>query len=80
MPNLFLKDEAINKSPAIVGFEIARFLQKAGKSKVSIFDVVNNFKREIWFSSNSFFYGLVFLYTVGLVEFEEPYLVIRHED
>jgi len=80
MPNLFLKDEAINKAPAIVGFEIARFLQKAGKARVSIFDVVDNFKRETWFSSNSFFYGLVFLYTVGLVEFEEPYLVIRHED
>lgn len=80
MPNLFLKDEAIKKAPAIVGFEVARFIQKVGKTKVSIFDVVDHFKREAWFSSNSFFYGLIFLYTVGIVDFEEPYLVIRHED
>ena len=57
MSSIFLKDEAINKAPAIVGFEIARFLQKSGKGRTSIFDVVDHFKREAWFSSNSFFYN-----------------------
>lgn len=80
MPNIFLKDEALNKAPAIVGFEIARFLKRSGKPKVSIFDVVSHFKRESWFSSNAFFYGLVFLYSVGIVDFDEPYLTICHED
>ncbi len=80
MPSIFLKDEAINKAPAIVGFEIARFLQKSKKGRVSIFDVVDHFKREVWFSPNSFFYGVTFLYAVGLIDFEEPYLVARHAD
>lgn len=80
MPNIFLKDEAINKSPAIVGFKIARFLQKSGKDRVSIFDVVDHFKRETWFSVNAFFYGLTFLYAVGLIDFDEPYLIARNED
>lgn len=80
MPNIFLKDEAIIKAPAIVGFEIARFLKKTGTSRASILDVVDHFKREAWFSSNSFFYGVTFLYAVGLVDFEEPYLVLRDAD
>ena len=45
MPSIFLKDEALNKSPAIVGFEIARYLKDSGKHRVSIFDVVDRFKR-----------------------------------
>ncbi|TNC67205.1 hypothetical protein FHG71_15690 [Rubellimicrobium roseum] len=80
MPSIFLKDQAINKAPAIVGFEIARFLQSSGKERVSIFDVVDHFKRESWFSSNSFLYGLTFLYSVGLVDFDEPYLIARDAD
>lgn len=76
MPNIFLKDEALVKSPAIVGFEIAKFIKENGREKVSIFDVVDHFKRKPWFSSNSFFYGITFLYSVGLVEFNEPYLVV----
>lgn len=75
MPSIFLKDEAVSKAPAIVGFEIARYLKKSGKDRVSVFDVIDHFKREPWFSSNSFFYGVTFLYAVGLIEFEEPYLI-----
>ena len=80
MPNIFLKDEALDKAPAVVGFEIARYLKKSGGGKVSIFDVVDHFRRESWFSSNSFFYGLIFLYAVGLVEFDEPYLIASDAD
>ena len=80
MSSIFLKDEAINKAPAMVGFQIARFLQKSGKNRTSIFDVVDHFKCETWFSSNSFFYGLTFLYAVGLIDFEEPYLIVRDAD
>jgi hypothetical protein len=77
MPSIFLKDEAINKAPAIVGFEIARYLHKSGKNRISIFDVVDKFKGEPWFTSNAFFYGLIFLFSVGLIDFDEPYLLVR---
>ncbi|MDP9773263.1 UNVERIFIED_ORG: hypothetical protein QE434_002072 [Rhizobium sp. SORGH_AS 755] len=80
MANIFLKDEVLDKSPVMVGFQIARFIKKSGKSRISIFDVVDHFKRETWFSSNSFFYGLTFLYAVGLIDFEEPYLMARDAD
>ena len=80
MPSIFFKDEALNRAPAIVGFEIARFLTRSGKNRVSIFDVVEHFKREAWFSSSSFFYGLIFLFAVGLIDFDEPYLVVSDAD
>ncbi len=80
MPSIFLKDEALEKVPAIVGFEVARYIKGTGKKRVSIFDVVDHFKRESWFSSNSFFYGLIFLFATGIIEFEEPYLIARNVD
>ncbi len=78
MPSIFLKDEPTDRAPAIVGFEIARYLQKAGKSRISIFDVVEKFKSEPWFTWNAFFYGLIFLFSVGLIDFDEPYLLVRN--
>lgn len=80
MPSIFLKDEALDRAPAIVGLEIARYLKSSGKGRVSIFDVVDHFKRERWFSLNAFFYGLTFLYAVGIIDFEEPYLVSQDAD
>ena len=75
MPSLFLKDESVEKAPAIVGFEVIRYIRSFREGRVSIFDVVDRFKREKWFSFNSLMYGLIFLYAVGLLDFEEPYLV-----
>jgi hypothetical protein len=80
MPNLFLKDEALEKAPAIVGFEVIRYIRSSSEGRVSIFDVVDRFKREKWFTFNSLMYGLTFLYTVGLLDFEEPYLVAVDAD
>jgi hypothetical protein len=80
MPSIFLKDEALDKAPAIVGFEIARYLNLSGEGQISIFDVVNHFKHESWFAWNSFFHGIIFLYALGLIDFEEPYLIVRDVD
>jgi hypothetical protein len=80
MPSIFLKDETISKAPAIVGFEIARYMKNSGKNRISIFDVVEHFKHKAWFASNSFFYGVTFLYAAGLIDFDEPYLIARNAD
>jgi hypothetical protein len=80
MPSLFLKDEAVEKAPAVVGFEVIRYIRLSGAGRVSIFDVVDHFKRDRWFSFNALMYGLTFLYAVGLLDFEEPYLVTLNAD
>lgn len=80
MPNIFFKDEDLNKAPAIVGFEIARYVSSSQKGRLSIFDVVEHFKGEPWFSLNAFIYGLIFLYAAGLIDFEEPYLKVPNAD
>lgn len=73
MHNIFLKDEPVQKAPPIIGFRILKIV-RASKSDVSIFDVIERLKKESWFSVNSFVYGLIFLYSVGVIEFEPPYL------
>lgn len=80
MPSLFLKNEAIEKAPAMVGFEVIRYIRSSGAGRISIFDVVDHFKQEAWFTFNSLIYGLTFLYAVGLLDFEEPYLVALDAD
>lgn len=80
MSNLFLKDEAVEKAPVVVGFEVIRFIRASGDRRVSIFDIIDHFKKEKWFSFNSLMYGLIFLYSVGLLDFEEPYLVALDAD
>lgn len=80
MLSLFLKDEPLDRAPAIVGFEVIRYVRTKGRGRVSIFDVVDHFKRERWFTSSAFFYGLTFLYAVGLIDFDEPYLVALDAD
>ena len=51
MPSLFLKDELVEKAPAVVGFEVIRYIRASGKKRISIFDVVDHFKREKWLAS-----------------------------
>ncbi|MCD1645666.1 hypothetical protein [Aurantimonas coralicida] len=80
MHSLFLKDEAVEKSPAVVGFEVIRYIRADGKRRMSIFDVVEHFKREKWFTFSALVYGLTFLYAVGLLDFDEPYLVALDAD
>ncbi|MGB3339520.1 MAG: hypothetical protein WBA73_20265 [Devosia sp.] len=80
MPSLFLKDEAVEKAPAVVGFEVIRYIRAAGNRRLSIFDVVDHFKREKWFTFSALMYGLTFLYAVGLLDFDEPYLVALDAD
>jgi hypothetical protein len=75
MPNIFLKDKDLDRSPAIVGYNVLIYMNTPSRKKVSIFDVTEHFADQSWFSLNSFVYGLIFLYAARLIEFEEPYLI-----
>lgn len=75
MPNLFVSDEDIEASPPVVGYRIMQLLEKKEGEKISIFDVADKLKKEKWFSSRHLFLGMVFLYSVGMIEFNQPYIV-----
>ena len=75
MLNLFLKDENINMAPAVVGYRILSFINDKDDEKVSLFDITDKFKDEKWFSPKTLYFGMFFLFSVGLINFEQPYVV-----
>jgi hypothetical protein len=75
MSKLFMKDENLSQSPPIIGYVLMRHLARDKAKRVSIYDVVDHFKDEKWFTIDSFYHGVMFLYAVGLIDFQQPYLV-----
>ncbi|WP_163381377.1 hypothetical protein [Cyclobacterium sp. SYSU L10401] len=77
MSNVFLKEENIETSPPFVGKIIIKFISKKKIKKVSIFDLADTFKNDPWFSVTHLYMGIIFLYTLGLIEFKEPYIELN---
>lgn len=75
MPSLFLAGEQVDASPPIVAYKIMSMIETKVNEKVSIFDITHEFRKEKWFSYNNIVLGLIFLYSAGLIDFEEPYVV-----
>ena len=75
MSSLFLTDEDTAASAPIVAYRILRLLEEKGAYKISIFDVAEKFKGERWFSINRIHLGMLFLFALGLVDSDQPYIV-----
>ena len=75
MPNLFLAGEKVEASPPIVAYKIMSLIETKVDEKLSVFDITDEFRKEKWFSYNNIVLGLIFLYTAGLIDFDEPYVV-----
>lgn len=74
MASLFSKDEDLLKSAPIVGAEILKLLEKSDSKKVSIYDVVNKLKKKNISGVRTIYFAMVFLYSLDLIEFNEPFL------
>lgn len=74
MADLFIKEENLQSSPAIVGYRIMQLLEKRQADKISIFDVANSLKNEDWFSTRNLYFAMLFLYSAGLIDFNQPYI------
>ncbi|MDC3221620.1 hypothetical protein OAT97_00805 [Gammaproteobacteria bacterium] len=77
MTNLFLKDEDLQKSAPYIGAKILEFLENSEQSRISIFDVIKKLKKNNHSSVRLVYYGMLFLYSLDLIEFNAPYLVIK---
>jgi len=80
MANLFTKDEDLKKSAPFIGFQILKLLQRCEGNKISIFDVAKNLRKTNNFSIRSVYYGMLFLYSLSLIDFDEPYIVKNVKD
>ncbi|SDU42082.1 hypothetical protein [Desulfobacula phenolica] len=77
MPNLFSKDEDLFKSAPYIGAMILKLFEKTGESHISIFDVVREIKKTNKSNIRSVYYGMLFLYSIDIIDFEEPYLISK---
>ncbi len=79
MGSLFSKDEDLQASPPIFAYKILHFMERRKVSKISIFDVSENFKKEKWFSPRNLYFAMMFLFSLGIIEFEHAY-IIKNDD
>jgi hypothetical protein len=75
MSNLFTKDEDLKKSAPYIGFEILKLLKVRDDDRISIFDIAKNLRKTNNFSIRSVYYGLIFLYSLSIIDFDEPYVI-----
>ena len=74
MTSLFLKDEDIMTSPPVLGYKILALMHDRKIDKISIFDIADFFKNKKWFSVKNMYFAIIFLFTLGLVDFQQTYI------
>ena len=72
MPTLFELGEELSGAPPYVAYKIMRLMEQRKIDRISIFDVAVHFKDESWFSPNRIYMGLIFLYSLGIADFNPP--------
>ena len=77
MPNLFSKDDDLRKSAPVLGFEILKLLKESEDSQVSIFDIAKTMAKSGGINARSIYYAMLFLYSLDIIDFQEPYLVAK---
>ncbi|MFT6340299.1 MAG: hypothetical protein ACJASW_001464 [Polaribacter sp.] len=75
MGSLFTKDDDLMKSAPYIGSEILKQLQISSDGRISIFDLAKNLGKTRKITARSIYYGMLFLYSLDIVEFDEPYLI-----
>lgn len=77
MANLFSKDDDLRKSAPVLGFEILKLLRESEKRQVSIFDVAKTLSKSGGINARSIYYAMLFLYSLDIIDFQEPYLIAK---
>jgi hypothetical protein len=71
---LISKDEDIKTSSVYVGYLILKELKKKKDDKISIYDIGTALKKKGITHGSQFVFGLIFLYSTGVIDFKEPYI------
>ncbi|MGC0789164.1 ABC-three component system middle component 6 [Pantoea agglomerans] len=78
--NLFSKNEDLEKSAPVLGAKILAIFEKKKSQRVSIFEVIQILKKDKKIGVRAVYYAIIFLYSLDLIEFDEPYLVIKNDE
>jgi len=77
---LLSKDENIKTSSIYVASLILKQIQKKKVDKISIFDVSKELKKHNITRYRHLFFGLAFLYSSGIIDFQEPFIYIKNKN
>ena len=80
MPNIFSTNQNLSSVPPIVGVEIIKVARKAPGGRVSLFDLFHRLKDRDWFAPRSVYFGMLFLYSTGLIDFDGIYVTLKSDD
>lgn len=74
---LISKDENIKHSVVYIGYIILKELSLKKNRKISIYEIATTLKKNNLLISEQFNYSLMFLYSAGIIDFEEPYIFLN---
>ena len=74
---LISKDENIKHSVVYIGYIILKELSLKKDGKISIYEIATTLKKNDLLISEQFNYSLMFLYSAGIIDFEEPYIFLN---
>jgi len=77
LSNLFSKDDDLCKSTPVLGFEILKLIKDSEDYQVSIFDIAKTMTKVGGINARSIYYAMLFLYSLDIIDFQEPYLVAK---
>jgi len=78
MPSLISKDDDLATSAPVIGFAILKLLKEKELSRVSIFELAREIKKRDKAGVRGVYYGMLFLYSLGLIEFHAPYVSLNN--
>ena len=76
---LINKDENIKTSSVYVASLILKELKNHKSGRITIFQLASALKKQNIQQYRQVFFGLAFLYSTGIVEFNEPYVYILND-
>ncbi|WLE96524.1 MAG: hypothetical protein QTN59_17810 [Candidatus Electrothrix communis] len=80
MANLVSKNENLKKSAPVIGSEILKLLNTSNSRMISIFDAARSLRKSNKIGAKSLYYGILFLYSLEIIEFDEPYIILNVND
>jgi hypothetical protein len=76
--NIFNQNtETLKSSNVYIGFLILKEIEKSKERKVTMYKLTDVLKKEGLTHSRHLTLGLTFLYSLGIIKFEEPYVWIE---
>lgn len=78
--SIFKKDVEIKESFVFGGYLLLKHMKQAKKLRITYFDAANLLDKAGLHTDRQQFFCFMFLYSVGLIEFNQPFFELKNEN